>query len=424
VYEPDDPKEYIPDELRPLHHITIFHPHVIYPSGLPHFSILPDELLEFFVQMFVKEMRGIFPLGLLESLRETTCTRCGKIHYRNLCPHCNQPAPAAIKQRIITQRRVKATEVLKTRGTVLYTTLQHGVYRYLYHENGRYKRGMFKQSRQGTVDQRSDMSVLAGDLDPLRRYRISAESTLIGQSGQIAVITADGQRTRFNVDSYGSLPLFDANGDHMYWVTNGVLLRSGDKIGGLEMPPRRLGTVLTDQTLFWVGAKFGFGFYRIGNLQVAFVFNSEQPGINDSVAIPNLSGQLIDSTCVFSDDHCWFFTTMREAGVTTNRCYVIGVDGLIKATASAPSGSRSWLGTIRGKTAIGLPNSTGAPARLVLFSPSSSGIVQVRLEQDKIEIAADFPETAPFVDANTHLQIAPEGIYAAKNDSIYLLQLA
>jgi hypothetical protein len=184
------------------------------------------------------------------------------------------------------------------------------------------------------------------------------------------------------------------------------------------------GTVLTDQTLFWVGAKFGFGFYRIGNLQVAFVFNSEQPGINDSVAIPNLSGQLIDSTCVFSDDHCWFFTTMREAGVTTNRCYVIGVDGLIKATASAPSGSRSWLGTIRGKTAIGLPNSTGAPARLVLFSPSSSGIVQVRLEQDKIEIAADFPETAPFVDANTHLQIAPEGIYAAKNDSIYLLQLA
>jgi hypothetical protein len=265
--------------------------------------------------------------------------------------------------------------------------------------------------------------VFTTSLNPLRRHRISSESTLIAQNGQLVVIKPDGSQDRVDVDSYGSLPLIDANADHFYWVENGELFRDGDKVGGLVLAPKRLGTVLADQTLFWVGKKFGFGFYRIGNYQVGFVFNAELPGINDTVALPAIKGQLIDSTCVFSDERCWFFTTTRIGGITTNQCVVIGPNGHIESTELATSGSKGWLGSIRGKTAITLPDASGSSVRHLLFSPSSNGIVQLELRSGKVEIVAEYPETAQFVDTSTYLQIGPEGIYAAKDHSIFLLQL-
>ena len=73
------------------------------------------------------------------------------------------------------------------------------------------------------------------------------------------------------------------------------------------------------------------------------MFDADRSGINDSVSITPIRGQMIDSTCVFTDSRVWFFD-YREAGFeVVNRAQVITADGKVEATAEAELGDGSWL---------------------------------------------------------------------------------
>lgn len=394
IYKPKDKGKKISHNARPLHRITVFDSEVHYPKPATPYGVLPDDLLNFFYAVFVKDKREDFPNKLLEEIKWTKCPACKTEHARNICPNCTQIAPAAIKEVTEIRGTVTATRFFQTHGTILFASYQNGKLRWLYNEHGKFRR-------------EGDVVVTEGDSDPQMRFRISLNLTLIAKNGQMIVLSQGKEPHRISVDSFRNLPIFDANENYYYWTNGGQLLRS-DKLGS-----EYVGDVLSKQTLFWVGPEFGFGFYRAGNLNVAFVFDAKRRGINDNVKIPPIRGQLVDSTCVFSKTHCWFFFSVNNGGKIINQCAVIKPDGTVEAIAEAEEGDGSWLSVLRGKCAAG---------NFALAS-TDDGIVRVETNSGKIIETRKFPDTEPFVDSSSYLFPGNDGIYVVSRKEIRLLKI-
>lgn len=395
VYRPTRPEDRIPHGQRPLRRITVFNPEVRYPKPALPYGFLPDDLLHFFQQTFEKDTRGVFPKNLLENLRWTKCTNCGTEHARAVCPECSHPAPQAVRMVTRVRGTVTATRIFRTNGLILHAAVQNQTLRYLYHENG-------KLMREG------DREVTSLTLTPQLRFRIQGENTLVGTNSLLLVLKPGEQPERRSVDAYGTLPIFDANQDSVFWLQNGDLYR--DSFAG----PIVVGSVLNNQTLFWVGPNFGFGFYRAGALNTAFVFDTASRGLNDSVKLPPIKGQLIDSTCFFGQEYVWFVVCARDGGKTVNTCTVIHRNGSVLATAQAEEGDGSWLCAIRGKCAVGK----------YLFAATDDGIVRLEVQNGQVVKTAEFPDTEPFVTTNTHLFPAPGGMYAVSAKEVVLLRIS
>jgi len=396
VYRPKKRSGLIPHSERPLRGITIFHPEVIYPKPAIHYSVLPDDLLQYFHKVFEQGWRGRFPFELLEELRWTKCSNCGTEHARAICPVCAHVPEAAVKEVTRIRGKVTSTRTFRTSGVIVFATVQGGKLLYLYHENGKFKR-------------EDNSTVVSAELDPHFRYRIKGKETLIAKTGLLLTFSPDlPTPERLSVDSFGMLPAFDANGNHRYWIESGQLMRDN------QYGPKFIGNVLSGQTLFWVGSSFGFGFYRAGALNIAFVFDAENPGINDSVKIPPIKGLLIDSICYFTRDRCWFIVSTRQGAKIINQCSIIKSDGTIEATESAEEGDGSWLGTLRGKCAVGN----------FLFVATDEGIIRVEVDNGKIVKTKEFPDTEPFVDSGNHLFPSADGLYVVSQKEVNLLKIA
>ena len=398
VYRPKVPGKFKESE-RPMRRITVFHSDVRYPKPvLPYRGILPDDLMQYFYQVFEKDRRGEFPRLLLESLRWTKCTNCGTEHARGVCPNCAQVAPAAIKEMVIIRGKVIATRIFRTDGVIVFAAFQQGELRWLEHRETKF----FRENGQ---------SILSGQLDPLVRYRINGDFTLLGKGKQVVDISPSGpsgQINKLEVDSFMSLPMFDANGYSRYWIQGGQLMRDG------RFGPQYIGNALTGQTLFWVGEKFGFGFYRAGKINVAFVFDADRPGINDSVNLDLGAGQMIDSTCFFSQECCWFFMVCEEGGRTVNGCSIISRDGKVLASAKKfQARAEEWLAQIRGKCAVGN----------FLFAATDEGIIRLEVVNGKIQKTREFPDTEPFVHSGTHLFPGAGLLYAVSGHEITTLKI-
>lgn len=394
VYIPKDPKKRIPYYLRPLKRVTIFHPEVIYPKPANPCTVLPDDLLQHFHLVFEKDKRGVFPQRLIENLRWTKCVNCGIEHARDTCPSCAKAPAIAVKQKVVIRGKVVSTQFFRTHGVILFAATQKGALKYFYHESGKYRR--------------EDSSVvLSGELDHQMRFRLQGDATLIGKDGQVVILLPKEDPEVINVDSFVNLPVFDANEDNYFWLSGGELLKNS-KIG-----PERIADVLSRQTLFWVGPRFGFGFYLAGNLNMAFVFGTKAKGLNDSVKIPKIPGQLVDSTCVFAKNRCWFFAAFEDRGRITNRCVVITSDGHVDAQAEALRGDGSWLSSLRGKCAIGN----------FLLAATDNGIISVEPQAGKIIKTKEFPDTEPFVDTSCHLFPGTQGLYVVSSHDIKELKI-
>lgn len=394
VYRPKDKTKRVKHDARPLKRITIFDPEIRYPKPARPLTVLPDEMLHHFHLVFEKDQRGEFPLTLLENTRWTTCTVCGTNHARATCPECANIAPGAIKETISVRGQVRATQFFTTKGKILASAMQDGKLLYLYYEEEK-----FKREDKSTIE--------IGGLDPQLRIKISRDETLLGKHGKMIVCRTGQKPEVTTVDSYRSLPLFDVNERHRYWAQGGTLWKNG------QYGDEQIGNVLTNQTLFWVGPKFGFGFYQAGDLNISFVFSASAKGINDNVQVPPVKGQLIDSTCMFSSSHCWFFTSFQDGGKIINRCCLIRQNGEVEATIEAEAGDDSWLGTIRGKCATGN----------MLLVATDDGIVQVKAEHGKIFVAKEFPDTESFVSQDSQLLPGNDGIYVVSLHTITKLEI-
>lgn len=399
VYRPKDPAKRIPHEARPLHGIAIFHPEVRYPKPAIPYKVLPDELLDHFHGVFELDIRGEFPREILENLRWKKCRNCGLEHARPTCPNCAIATPAARPNAMAVRGTVTATTIFTSEGTILFATLEAGELRWIYHHRGEFKR-------------EDGSAILSGSLDPQEQLRVWGKSTLIGKHGQLVTLTPGKPPSRLAVEMGESR--FDANQFGRYWIDSGQLLRDG------QLGSEYIGDVLGNQTQFWVGDRFGFGFYRAGNLNVAFVFDSRRRGINDRVKLPPWSGQLLDASCAFTGDRCWFFWTTQERGRAIRRCAIIRADGFLEASALAETGDGSWLGGAEDTPAL----RTGrCAAGNFLLVASDRGIVRVEPQNRHIVKTKEFPDTEPFVDETCQLFPGQDGLYVVKSHEINLLQI-
>lgn len=394
IYKPKDKTKKASPTERILRGITVFDKEVAYPKPAVHYKVLPDDLLHYFEELFAKDQRGIFPRKIIDDIYWTKCSHCGIEHARSQCPDCAQVAPAAIKQTIVVRGNVVSTQVFKTKGVILFAAHQGGKLRWLVHENNSY--------------QREDGSVIyQGRLDSQVRYRVLKDKTLLGKNGQVVLLKSGLPAEKFITDSYKLLPMFDANEENYFFIQNDQLMRSG------EFGNEYIGDVLSGQTLFWTGPQFGFGFYRAGNLNVAFVFNAKKRGINDNVMLPRLSGQLIDATCFFTEKRCWFLVNMRDLGKTINHCIVIKQNGEVEASIEKEAVEGDWIYNLRGKCSAGN----------FLLAATDDGVSRIEIVGNKIVMTKIFPDTEAFVNSESQLFLAKEGLYVVNQKEIKLLKI-
>ena len=395
VYRPSGKGMQVPHDARPLKRITVFHPDVRYPKPARPFTVLPDDLLEYFKRTFEGDLRGMPPRALIEDLRFTVCTSCGTAHARGMCPQCFGITPVMRKERITG--KLSATKVFETTGVIVFAAMQDGMLRYLYHHDGAYRRD------GGRV-------VVEAPLDPSTRFRIKDKDTMLAKANQSFLCSGTDAhvRTPIAVDAYGTLPLIDANSAHVFYAEGGSLYRSSEL--GVEYR-EKIGDVLSSQTLFWVGEELGFGFYRAAELSSYFMFRPAHRGISDVTTLPGLRGQLVDSTCYFGHNRVWFFTVTQEGGKTIHRGFLLDERGALLAKAEGAPDDGTWLGRIRGACAAGD----------LLLVPTDDGVMRVRQNGGTLGVDKEYPDTAEFVDAGSRLLINKHGLYVVRHHDIWQL---
>ena len=396
VYKPKKISGKIKHGARPLHRITVFHPEVRYPKPSRHFSVLPDNLLQYFHDIFERDKRIPIPQSLLSDLHWMTCDTCGTLHARGVCPKCKVIIPQAVTA--VSTGTVSGERIFRTEGQIVFAVSQGGNLRWLYHHNGEYRR-------------EDDSAVVTGVLDPHARFRIRGQDTVIASGHRALVFIAKKQTShKLTVDTFGLLPVVDANEHHIFWTQNGQIKRTSDL--GVDFQ-ETIGDVLPQQTLFWTGPRVGFGFYRAGGLSQCFIFNTEKRGINDSLTLRPFQGQLVDSTCLFGKDRIWFIVSNRVSGKTMNFCFLIHYDGTVEARAEAEADDGSWLGTLRGKCAVGD----------FLLVATDDGIVRVKALGDNLVVEKEFPDSARFVHTGRHLFIDQTGLMVVGSHEIWRLTI-
>jgi len=393
IHIPKKPSDRMTAGERVFKRVTVFNPQVRYPKPAIPYSALPDNLLEEFRQVFEKDRRGEFPRELLEGLRWTKCDKCGTEHARNTCPNCKF-AQAPVKTTVRVRGKVSSERIFQTLGTIVTTVVQGNEIKWVYHENGQFKREL-------------GQPVLPHELEPTIRIRIKDGSTLVGRNNELIEIASDGRSTRRVTDLWNGIPVFDSTAERAYWLTNGNLKRDG-KFG-----PESFGQTLSGQTMFWVGPELGLGFYRAGEIWTTFVFNSRSGGINDSVKTPRIPGQLIDAHCVFSKDMAWLMLIASDRRGVRHHCFAINNHGQVVAQITADPRTTHWLSNIHGPCAVG--NS--------LLCPTDNGVVKIDLQGSSLVVTKEFPDTEPFCDSGSTLLAGPGGLYVVNPQEILLLKI-
>jgi tRNA A-37 threonylcarbamoyl transferase component Bud32 len=404
IYKPRHADRAVPQAARPLHRITVFHPEVRYPKPALPYHYLPDALLHHFHQVFEQDWRGPFPQTLLETLPWTTCPQCGLDHAHRQCPRCAKPHLTPVA----TPGQVRLTPVFTTQGLILYAHQHQGKLRWIYWEGGSFRR------ETGTP-------LLEGDLVPDLRWRIQADHTWLGYGQQLVAVGNPGapQVTpqRQTVDNYGALPQFDCTDNGLCWLAQGYLWRQASP------GPEMVGEVLAGQTQFWLGPTFGLGCYRAGQLQGAFVFDLQKPGLNDRVQLLPWSGQLLQASCCFSRGLAWLFLTTQKQGLRHYTCQVISAQGLVMATATSQQRENSWLTQLGASLAINHDPCPFCAVDDFLLAATDEGIVRIQLNQGQLSRTRTFAETEPFVDASCRLIAGDQGLWVVGDRKIDWLQL-
>lgn len=393
VYAPGDPSLRMPHEARPLKRITVFHPDVRYPRSALPCDVLPDELLHWLHLVFTLDTRGEFPLPLLERLDWRECPACGLAYARSSCPRCAHTPQDARRQVAVVHGDIIATTVFSTRGVILSAAVIDGALRWVCSE--------------GSSLRREDGQALSAAHAPETEYAILGAATVAAREGALHLHTPGAPDTRIAVDTYEGAPAFACNGADLFWLAQGALMRRG------PLAPEHVGDALEGRTWFRVGPRFGFGFFRAGQICRAFVFDARRRGINDSVHLPALRNPIVDADCFFTDERCWLLLATQEQGRTVHRCIVVRRDGAVEASAEGAAGDGTWLGTLHGKCAAGN----------FLLCPTDDGLVRVEAAGNALVKAREFPDTRSLIDETTRLYPGKGGLYAVGRREVTFLKL-
>ncbi len=393
VYRPADRSKRVSRGARPLHRITVFNRDVVYPKPAIHYRVLPDALLHYLTQAFEQDERGAIPRALLDTLRFTRCSACGAEHARAVCPVCTKRGTLP-KPKLCVRGQVTAEVVFETRGRILDAAAGDRTVRWV-------------EWREGAL-WREDGARL-GEVAGTSRTRVvrHGDGALVGDGGRVRLLGVGGRESVLAADLVAGDTIFGANARHHYLSAGGSLVRSdlyGDKT---------LGAVLAGQTRFWVGERFGFGFYRAGRLEVSFTFDARRPGLADGVQRLALRGALLDAHCVVGADVAWLFLREEVAGQRATRCLLIDRSGAVIAARAGATDPSAFLEAGRSACAVGR----------FLFVATDEGLVRVERDGDALRVTRTYPDTEPFVDAACRLVVCPDGMYVVATHHITRLTL-
>lgn len=398
LHRPGDPTARIPQYRRPLDRISVFHADVRYPRSALPLETLPDEWLQRFGHLFEGRIRDPWPVSLLQQVRWQRCPGCGLEHARSTCPACRTVVVPAPEQRTI-RGNILVKPIYRARGILVEVSCHDGVLRWI------------ESDSNGYLDEHGTR-ILSGKPDPTLKFRRRSRETLIGRGTSLARLSATIAPVQGVVERCEGVPQFDADERSAVWIQAGSLWEDA------PVAPRLIGQVLSEQTRFWIGSTFGFGFYRAGGLWVPFVF-ARGGTLRDDLSLPRLPGELLSAECFLDNERCWFFTLTRGGGHTTAsqhtiaRCIVLRKDGMIEATLEESYPGTPWLSPSGGKCALG-----GC-----LLAATDDGLVRLEVSAGGIFETRRFPETAPFVHAGCRLLSAPEGLIVVDGPEIRRLQL-
>ncbi len=377
----------VAQEARPLERMSVFHAEVNVPKQALPFEALPDPLLQHFQATFDRDRRGAFPVTLLSALQWRRC-RCGTEFAADRCPRCTTAAPRVARPMQVVRGRVTAEEVFATAGVLVAVAVDEDRVLWLEHRDGSFRR------EDGSV-------VFRGPLDPRLTFALQCRATIVTRGDETLTFRQGGvERQRVSTMA--------VNARHRYWIDGDTLYRDG------PFAAEPLGSIVGGLTRLWMGETFGFGFYRVGELTVAFVVDAERRGIRDGVPLPRLAGQLIDAGAAFGDDRCWLFTATQEGGAVRHRCTVIRRDGSIETgTQEEAPKDGTWLSRIHGNAA----------AAGYLLAATDEGIVRVEPGAGGPAVRATFPDSEPFVDGTTRLFVTAGGVLAVSASRIDVLRM-
>lgn len=371
--------------------ISVFQPEVRYPKAAIHFRVLPDEILDYFHQVFEKDWRGEFPVNLLENFRWTKCLFCGQIHARTICPYCLQKAPAAVKPIAMVYKKCLASVVFKTSGRIIQVKVEDGKIKLIYEENGK-------------VMRENGEKVMIGNPDNFMRFSIMGDKTLLGRGKKIIIVEKEKIIKEAATGMLGNMAVFETTESDYFHLQGNLLLRSDTQIWG---------QILENQTWLKVGSHFGFGFYRLGLKTFYFLFDVRSPGLNDNLNLPQIKGQLVDVEAVFSDTYVLFLTSIMEKGKLINSMHLLDYKGNLIGSIKEEAENSKILSQIHNKTLGGNKILTATDEGLVLLEASQKIIKEVKI----------FTDTEPFVNNEVQLFTGQEGIYVISNQDVKLLKL-
>lgn len=375
---------------RVLTRTTVFNPDVIYPRPAVPISLIPDDLLNHFYLVFEKDLRVPFPTKLL-NVQWTVCSGCGTKHARAKCPNCTTAHPT-LTQVVEIKGSVKATTIF-TSSKFIVSASAYGSTKWLSYESS----GFLEREDKTQVVEKIQL-----DLNPKSRIRLMKNQTLIGTNNTLHRFK-DTVHHKEIVDTFRGIPQIDGVNKDLYFIRGGILYHVNE-----DGKQRSIGTVLENQTQFWIGSSFGFGFYQAGEIKVGFVFDLETGGLNDKVDIPRITGQLLSMHCVFSSTHVWSFYTIQEKGRLLHRCVLTTKNGMTTDFRES-SDPDTWIQYAK----------NGCAVSSHLFVPTDNGIVRV----DDLEISRTYADTDPWVDSSTKLLLAQDGIYAVSVNKIVRITL-
>jgi hypothetical protein len=381
---------------------TVFADDVGYPSDWAvHWSMFPDEILDWYRKLFHYDDRNGLPRNLLAGLRWTSCTKCGLSHARAVCPVCVGTAPARVVHTVVGDAVV--SKVADLPANPLFITLQDGELRYLYWKDGEFHREF------GSTGLRMPVN-------PEMRFALSGSTSFASLNERTVRLFPQTEPELLPAHVYRSgTPQFAANSRHWYWIHGDQLFR--DDAG----TPHYIGDILSGQTLLWVGPKFGVTCYQVGALQKISVFDAENRGIVGVDGIPSLGGVLVSATCYFSETRCWFLAVVRSGGRLVHRCFLIKPDGTCIATAEADAGDDSWLGhpIETGKTTAVLGSGKGTIEGLIAATDNGAQLI-VRNDRT-LAVMVEFNGTQGHVRPSDRL-FYNNGLYVVRGSRVKLVR--
>ncbi len=395
IHRPKDASRRLNDAGRRRRRVTVLHPEVVYPKPAIPVSVLPDDLLQGFHEVFEEDNRGALLRPLLDGLTFSRCPACGAEHARSICPSCAPSAPAAVTSVTVARGEVLYARVVETKGVIVTASFGQDL-SYLVHEGGEYKR------EDKTV-------VLRGDLDPSLRFALAGDATIVARGGNVAVIRPGVKPSTFALDVTHGAPSFAVSGDVVYGSQGGRLMaipvhpeRALAK--GSWGEPLHVGDVLAGHTRVWAGPTFGIGFYRAGNVSVGFTFDAGKRGLRDHLKIPFPPGKLLDAAAYLDDRRAFLLLATDVRGRRVNVAFAISRLGEVEAATEMDAGSPGFLGDLSGKYAVGG----------VLFAATEAGIVRVEVKDRSLVEAKRFPDTEPFVGPSSELIAGASGLFVVE----------